>query len=138
MLNAGGILVAMTDIAEPRFIASEVADALGRLIGLIGLRPGWDDEGALAPDPDALRAAMLFLLEQVPSGPAPSVGPGVDGSIEMEWELTGRPSVAITFGPGKGALLAAFTPDEVVAEMETSDGAALATALRGAFDTQRS
>lgn len=119
----------MPAVAEPRSIVPEVAACLGRLTSYIALRPDWDANGALSPDPSALRSAMLFLLEQIPSGPAPSVGPGVDGTIEMEWERSGLPAVTITFGPGEHAFMAVFTAERVLSEFDTGSRMSLATEL---------
>ena len=119
----------MVAVAEPRPIAADVAAALARLIQLMSLPLGWDGESAAAPDPTALRNAMLFLIEQIPTGPAPSVGPGIDGSVEMEWELPARPMATITFGPGEAAYLAAFTSDEVLTDAMIRDRTSLANGL---------
>ena len=105
-------------IAEPRPVAVEVAASLVRLIEFSSLESAWDGETALPPSPAALRNAMLFLIEQVPDGPAPAVGPGLDGSIEMEWELAGRPSVSVTFNTDGTAYFTAFTADRVLQEAQ--------------------
>ena len=120
-------------IAEPRPVAVEVAAALVRLIEFSSLESDWDGETARPPAPAALRNAMLFLIEQLPDGPAPAVGPGLDGSIEMEWELAGRPSVSVTFDSDGAAYLTAFTPDKVLQEAQFPAGAPLATAVLDAL-----
>ncbi len=119
----------MVAIAEPRPVAGEVAAALARLAGFLSLEPAWDGDDARAPSPVALGKAMLFLLEQMPSGPAPAVGPGRDGSIEMEWELPGRPSVSVTFEPDGTAYFTAFTKEAVLQEFATAPNGALAAAV---------
>lgn len=107
----------------------EVAAALVRLIELSSLEPAWDGDDALPPSPAALRNAMLFLIEQLPDGPAPAVGPTLDGSIEMEWELPGRPAVSVTFITDGTAYFTAFTPAQVLRELQLPAGAPLATAV---------
>lgn len=116
-------------IAEPRPVAVEVAAALVRLIEFSTLESAWDGDAARPPAPAALRNAMLFLIEQLPDGPAPAVGPGLDGSIEMEWELAGRPSVSVTFNTDGTAYFTAFTSNEVRQEAQFPAGAPLAAAV---------
>ena len=120
-------------IAEPRPVAVEVAAALVRLIEFSSLQSAWDGETARPPAPAALRNAMLFLIEQLPDGPAPAVGPGLDGSIEMEWELPGRPSVSVTFDTDGAAYFTAFTADRVLQEAQLPAGAPLAAAVLDAL-----
>ena len=119
----------MVAVAEQRPIAPQVATALGRLVQFMSLEPGWDGESARAPDPTALRNAMLFLLEQVPAGPAPGVGPGFDGTIEMEWELPNRQGATVTFGPGEEAYLAVFNDERVLVDALIKERADLADGL---------
>ena len=115
----------MVAVAEQRPIAPQVATALGRLIQFMSLEPGWDGESARAPDPTALRNAMLFLLEQIPAG----LGPGFDGTIEMEWELPNRQGATVTFGPGEEAYLAVFNDERVLVDALIEDRADLADGL---------
>ena len=120
-------------IAEPRPVAVEVAAALVRLIEFSSLESAWDGETALPPSPAALRNAMLFLIEQLPGGPAPAVGPGLDGSIEMEWEFPGRPSVSVTFSTDGTAYFTTFTLERVLQEAQIPAGAPLADAVMHAL-----
>jgi hypothetical protein len=119
----------MVALAERRPVAGDVAAALARLTGFLSLEPAWDGGGAMPPAPSALGAAMLFLLEQMPDGPAPAVGPGTDGSIEMEWELPGRPAVSVTFETDGTAYFTAFTKDAVIREFAATPDGALAAAV---------
>ena len=119
----------MVAIAEPRPVSIAVAAALARLTDFLNLEPAWDGESACPPSPSALRNAMLFLIEQLPSGPAPAVGPGRDGSIEMEWELPGRPAVVVTFEADGSVYFTSFTPTGVLREFATSDHGAVAAAV---------
>ena len=119
----------MVAIAEPRPVSAEVAAALARLTEFLSLEAGWDGEDARPASPTALRNAMLFLIEQMPTGPAPAVGPALDGSIEMEWEVAGHPSVSVTFETDGAAYFTAFTPAQVLREFRSSDGAPVAAAV---------
>lgn len=111
----------------------DVTAALGRLTEFLGLGPGWDGDSADPPSRAALQNAMLFLIEQMPDGPAPSVGPGFDGSIEMEWDTSPRPSVSVTFQPDGSAYFTTFAAEEVVREFGTRDRTTLSRAVNEAL-----
>ena len=102
--------------------------ALGRLADLLCLETGWDGESAIAPSPLAVRNAIRFLVE-LPPGNTPDIGPGLDGSIEMEWELPERPMVSLTFEGSGTAYFTAFTPDRVLEEFECEVDGALTSAV---------
>jgi hypothetical protein len=61
----------MVAVAEPRPVSVEVAATLARLTDFLNLEAAWDGESARPPSPAALRNALLFLIEQMPAGPAP-------------------------------------------------------------------
>jgi hypothetical protein len=59
---------------------------------VLRLQPGWDSNGADAPDPKLVGAAKA-LLENLCAGgsfPKPHISPTRSGGIQFEWEADGR------------------------------------------------
>jgi hypothetical protein len=49
-------------------------------------KPNWDSYGAKAVDPNAVKAAIEFVLVYLrPADLAPSIVPTCDGGIQLEW-----------------------------------------------------
>jgi len=64
--------------------------AVGRLVELMSLSPGWDSHGARSIDLQIAGAAGTFLLLlPVKELPHPSIVPTVSGGVQLEWHDCG-------------------------------------------------
>lgn len=64
--------------------------ALGRLVSLLQLPPGWDTYGSLPISPTALVSILSALAYALPPDvPEPSIVPTSDGGIQVEWHVAG-------------------------------------------------
>ncbi len=75
-----------------------IESAIDDSCSLLDLRDDWDGEGAAGYKPETWRAAIEFLRRYATAAwlrsggtsiPAPDIGPGPDGSIDIHWESEG-------------------------------------------------
>ena len=62
--------------------------AVQKILGFQGLGDGWDGLGAKAPTKELLQSAigLAYLLSEKGVAPPHCVVPGLDGSINFEWQ----------------------------------------------------
>ena len=67
-----------------------VREVVGDLNEKLALAPNWDTYGGRAVSINAARAAVSWFLDVFQEDlPAPSIVPGSDGSIQLEWHARG-------------------------------------------------
>ncbi|MCP3959668.1 MAG: hypothetical protein GY719_17605 [bacterium] len=77
-----------------RHVSPTLEEAIERSRRIYRLEDNWDDEGAVGYERETWERAIRFLLlhaerfqqETRCSIPAPSIGPGPDGSIDLYWK----------------------------------------------------
>ncbi len=101
-------------IGTPSRVIREVVSELNRALAL---PRNWDSYRGRCASPTAAKAALSWLIDVLqPALPCPSVVPGSDGSVQLEWHLRGI-DLEILFHPsGIGEFI--FEDRESVREEE--------------------
>jgi hypothetical protein len=108
-------------VAEPSSSPGpDLAWCTRRLDDIAELEPGWDD-GAPVPSRVAIAKAREFLRLHLRGLLLPAIGPGLEGTVEFEWDLPGGLAAGMSFLPDGSFSYSAFNRDRVIDEGESSD-----------------